>query len=340
MRASNPGWKEVESEVWRPGRWPALAVGAVFFVAGAIGVSTIGTVVPPGIPFWIGELGAAVFALLGGIVLAWAVGSIISPARVCHAAPDVLPNVPKEPVVREGLVVHGRLTHELYEDDQGWQFRPASHNWRNDKGFLFGFGLPFSVLFAGLASWAFHSQLHLAGWPVSALCGTVVTAVCGGSVFLLLGMLMRSGYRRLSRLSVPRNGDGIELDSPEELDVEKADLPAGLKWLFLGETKRLQLKIPRKSIAAVQLCPWKYKLESEICWAVEGLLVLASSEGAAYHRHPILLTGDFVGAARLMRSLAQTLHVPYLFCADAEGWKAEEIRARERPALRTGGSQA
>jgi hypothetical protein len=72
-------------------------------------------------------------------------------------------------------------------------------------------------------------------------------------------------------------------------------------------------------------------------WAVQGLLVLASREEAVYRRLPILLTGDSVGAARLMQRLAYALHVPYLFCADAEGWRAETMRANGRPALRVGG---
>jgi hypothetical protein len=52
-----------------------------------------------------------------------------------------------------------------------------------------------------------------------------------------------------------------------------------------------------------------------------------------------LLTGDFVGAARLTQRLAQTLQVPYVFCADAVGWKTEETRAKNRPPLRAGGWQ-
>jgi hypothetical protein len=50
-----------------------------------------------------------------------------------------------------------------------------------------------------------------------------------------------------------------------------------------------------------------------------------------------LLTSDFVEAARLMQRLAETLKVPYLFCADGEGWKAEEIRSKSRPPLGAGG---
>jgi len=335
------GGRTVESEVWRPGRWPALAVGAIFMLVGAVGFLVIRGDALPGVGFWIAKVLTAVVALLGGAVVAWAIGSIVWPAHIRHAAPGVLPDVPKEPVVREGLVVHGRLTHELHEEAEGWQFRPAARLWRNDKGFLYCFGLPFSVVFAGLMAWALHSRFDVFfSWPGALLCAATATAVSGGSVWLSLGMLMRAGYRRLPRLSILRNGDAIELDSPEEPNVEKADLLAGLKWVFLGDSKRQQLSIPRAWVAAVQLCPWKYKSASEICWAVQGLLVLTSPESAAYHRLPILLTLDYAGAARLMQKLAQILQVPYLFCADAEGWKAEELRARERPPMRAGGLQS
>jgi len=335
-------WHEVESEVYLPGRWLVLSVGTLFLLTGCIGFLTI--VVPPGVPFWITKLCCGAFIFLGGTVAAWAIRNIISPAHVRHASPDVLPNVPKEPVIREGSVLYGRLTHELCEEAQGWQFRPAEQIRRNDKRFLIGFGIPFMVLFAGLLTWVLHTELKVAGWPVSVVCGTFVTVICGGIPFLLIGMGMRAGYRRLSRLNIPRNKDDLDLDSPEEPDFEKADLTEGLKWMFLGETRRHRLTIPRKLLVAVQLCPWKYVVMSarsqSITWAVQGLLVLASSEEAAYLRLPILLTSDFVGAARLMERLAHTLHVPYLFCADAEGRKAEKLRAKGRPPLRIGGSQS
>ena len=243
------------------------------------------------------------FALLGGLVFAWAVGRIISPVHIRHAAPDVLPDVPKEPVICEGSVVHGRLTHELCEDAQGWQFRPAGSLRRNDMVFLFGFGIPSMVLFAGLMTWVLHSQLNFAGWPVSALCATTATLVCGGTALAAIGLLMRFGCRRLSRLSIPRNGDNLELDSPLAPKLDNADLMEGLKWVFFGGDKRQRLTIPRALLAAVQLCPWKYKLPSEIGWTVQGLLVLASPEEAAYHRLPILLTSDFVARRDSCRDL-------------------------------------
>ncbi|MDR3637625.1 MAG: hypothetical protein P4L84_27715 [Isosphaeraceae bacterium] len=339
-----PDWHEheVESEVYCPGSWLLLTVGTFFLLAGTIGFLTVGGIVPPGIPFWIARGGAGVLASLGAVVLAWTIRRNTWPARVRHAASDALPNVPQEPLIREGSVVHGRLTHELEEGDHGWEFRPRQNLWRNDRWFLLGFGIPFLVIFSGLMTWVLHDQLRLA-WSISIPGGTMATVLCGGSTFLLIGMVLRSGYRRLCRLSIPCHEDDLELDFPEEAKLERADLTAGLKWVFLGDTKRQRLTIPLEFVGAVQLCPWKFVVAGpggrQLAWAVQGSLVLVDSPAGEYHRIPLLLTSDFVGAARLMQKLAATLDVPYLFCADAEGWKAEEMRAKDRRPLRIGGTQ-
>ena len=177
----------------------------------------------------------------------------------------------------------------------------------DDKGLLLGCGIPFMAIFAGVLTWVLHSQLKSGGWPVSAVLGTFATLVCGGPVLLILLFGLRSGYRQLPRLTIPRDGSGLELESPQGPDLEGADLTGGLKWVPLGDTKRQRLTIPPGLVAAVQLCPWKFvtmvSRVRDTAWAVQGLLVLASSEEAVYHRLPILLTGDFAGAARLMRDL-------------------------------------
>jgi hypothetical protein len=330
--------REVESVVYCPGRWLAFSIGTVFLLAGVTGFLTLGDVVAPNLPFWFAKPFTGAFALLGGTVTAVTLARIIFPARVLHASPGVLPRVSKEPVICEGSVVYGRLTHELCEDVQGWYFRPAEHLRRYDKGCLFGFGVPFLVLVSGVLIWVLHSQPEL-GWVAAAVLGAGITAITGGSTFLLIGMMMRAGHRRLARLAIPRNGNDLELDSPEEVNPEQGD---ALKWIFLGDTKRRRLSISRESVVGVQLCPWKYVLGTPsrlTGWAVQGLLVLAPSQEGLYHRLPILLTGDLVSAARLMRRLADTLNVPYLFCADAEGWRVEATHAKSRSPLRVGGWQ-
>jgi hypothetical protein len=61
---------------------------------------------------------------------------------------------------------------------------------------------------------------------------------------------------------------------------------------------------------------------------------MASVGEGSYRRLPILLTSDFAGAAQLMEQLAATLRVPYLYCADADGWRTEARSATKRPPLR------
>lgn len=335
-----PGWQEMVSKVHCPGRGLLLAVGTCFLVIGTIGFFTIEGVVPPKMPAWIAPLGAAVFASLGGIVTVFAVASILRPVRVRHADASVLPNVSNEPVIQEGSVVHGRMTHELVEDSDGWQLRPSQQLRHYDTRLLIGFGVPFLVLFSGILSWVFHREGIFTGWPLCVLFGTAASAITGGSALLLNFMLTRASHRRLCRLTISKKRGDLELDTPREPNLESAELNAGLKWLFVGETERQQLTIPLELVAAVQLCPWKHKIGSGTTWAVQGLLVLASPEWDAYQRIPLLLTSDFVDAARLMQRLAEIFNVPYLFSGDASGWHAEEARAKKRRPLQVGGHQS
>jgi hypothetical protein len=317
-------------------------VGTLFLLIGAIGFFELGRAGPQGMAAWIARLGAAVFAALGGIVVAWAAGSILWPARIRHAAAEVVPSLPTEPVIREGAVVHGRLTHELVEDGGGWQLRLRSTLWRHDKQFLLGFGIPLLVLCSGALSWSLHRQGL--SWPVAILFGATASILSGGTAIVVIGMTTRASHRRLASLNIPRADGDLELDSPADLEAEGAELHAALKWLFLGDTKRQRLTIPRRLVAAVQLCPWKVAIgtasDQRVTWAVQGLLVLTPTEEGKYYRLPLLLTSDYVGAARLMQQLASTLQVPYLFCADATGWNVEAARAKNRPPLQVGGLQS
>jgi len=330
---------EVESEMFVPGRRFVFVIGAFFLAVGIAGLVSVDRLAPrPAFPIWIAYAFAATFALFGVIPLGWSLKQWLRPPRVRHAGPDVLPDVAGEPVPREGSVVHGRLTHELVDDGQGGrQFRPAVQLERNDTRFILGFGIPFLSLFAGLLARKFHDDFD---WAMAATLGIGATLLCGGTALVLIATLMRASYRRLGRLDIPAGGGDLQLDVPEEPNVDRADLAEGLRWAFVGDTKRQQLTIPREMVAAVQLCPWKFRTNSSTTWAVQGLLVLAPAADGRRHRLPLLLTSDYARAARLMHQLAQTLEVPFLFHADAAGWQAEEARSKTRPHLKCGGTQS
>ncbi|MBX3413980.1 MAG: hypothetical protein KF708_14920 [Pirellulales bacterium] len=320
-----------------------LAVlGALFCGVGVVTYFVVARQLPVGeFSGLLALLAIGAFAVVGGSLLAWSIRAFLAPARVRHADASCFPKIPQEPVAFEGAIVHHRVTHELVADARQWNFVPSERNWRQDKHFLIGFGGGFLLLCAGTWSWIFHSRLQVGGWPVSILAATLITVMVGGTAFFVIGLLMRSGYQRLSRLTIPIGGGDLELNAPIPPQQDDTELLAGLQWVFLGKSDRRQLKIPRSLVQGVQICPWKVVVvgtnERTVTWAVQGLLVLATPEEDNVLRLPLLLTGDFAGGARLMRRLAEVLEVPYLFHADAAGWRQEADRAKRRQPLRTGG---
>lgn len=174
------GWREVESRVYYPASWLALSVGGLFTAIGLLGCVMAPSIQPPGAGVWLLRTGALVFALLGGTVLALAIDRCLRPRYIRHAAADVLPRVPSAPVLQEGSVVHLRQPYELTESADGWHYGGRTNLWRQDKVFLYGFGIPFSVIFAALLSWAWHRELNAGGWPLAIVGAVVVTTVCDG----------------------------------------------------------------------------------------------------------------------------------------------------------------
>lgn len=328
-------WPEIESEVHLPGSWLVLLVGGTFTLVGVPGL-VFAVRYPEPRTFWIGTIVCGSFAAMGIAVLTLTAVGRIWPAVVRHAAPEVLPDVPREPVLREGSVVSSRLTHELVEGPAGWEFRPNPAIDRNDRRFLYGFGIPFSIVFIGVLSWAWHGGA-IGNWPMAIAAATFVTLLSGGSVIGIIGLVLASHFRSLGRLDIPRDGGDLELDIAAPPDATIRDPIAGLKQILVGSETRERWRIPAERVVAVQLCPWKHCVGQSTTWAVQGALVFAYAEGAPCERVPILLTGDCAQAAPLLERLAETLHVPYLFGADREGWLEEEARAKSRPPLQSGG---
>ncbi len=201
----------------------------------------------------------------------------------------------------------------------------------------------FLVFFSGAMSWIFYKEAkHSPIVCISA--GTLLTAMSGGTAFLLGGLIMRRQYRQLCCLNIPRDRRPLELHTPVISDSKMADGSEGPGFLLGGDLDWETPHIPREELVAVQLCPWYVVIRDGgggiSAWAVQGLLVIESPDLDGYTRLPIMLTSDFTGAARLMRQLALTLQVPFLFCADAEDFKAERLRARTRPAIQMGGTMS
>ena len=334
-RVSSLTWPEIESEVHIPGAWLTWLVGGTFTLIGVPGLVFVVRSPDPR-AFWIGTIVLCSFALMGVAVLVLTAVGRIWPAVVRHAAAEVLPEVPREPVLREGSIVSSRLTHKLVEGPRSWEFRPDPAVDRGTRRFLYGFGIPFFLVFIGLLSWTWRGG-PIDSWPMAIAAATFVTLLCGGSAFWIIGMILTSHFRSLGRLDIPHGGGDLELDIAAAPDGASRDLLTGLNRVLKGKGDRETWRIPADRVAAVQVVPWRLTVVKSTTWAVQGTLVLRSADGAAWERIPILLTGDFARGARLMETLADVLRVPYLFGADREGWQAEEARAKSRPPLSSGG---
>jgi hypothetical protein len=318
----------VESEIYRPWRWVLPFLALAFCTASGIGMAVLALQPPPNLPTAVWPIVILVATLSVGL-LAWSLWDALTPASIQHSDLGCLPDISDEPVLREGSMVHGTLTHELVETAVGFEFRPNPKVWRRYQTFILGFGAVFLPTLAGFLSWVFHKEHFPNSWATSIILAAGATLAAGGSAFGIFYYLFQTAHMRLPRLVIP-HGEGAEmvLTTPEERFPSSKSKPASKSWSV-------------EHLVAVQLCPWDFSFgshsTSSSTLAVQGLLVLRAGPEAKFEREPILLTSDFVGAARLMKSLADALHVPYLFSGDAPGWEAEKIRAKTRPPLNAGG---
>ncbi len=280
--------KAIHSVVHRPGMWLGILGGSVFTAMGVAMMIAAWRNPPEGCPIWVLQIVAGIFTLLGATLMGWSAVAIFRPVQIRHDSCEVLPNIPCSPVLQEGSTVHGRLTHELYETALGHEFRPSVHLWRNCLVFLVTLGIASLSIAVGVIFWVFREEQQIGGWVVSSMAATILVLMIGGTAFVLIGLALRASYRRLSRLSIPRDGDYLELDTEEPAELDHANLTTTIQRLFVGTTNRCRVAIPRDVVVAVQLCPWKFSVSDNrsttTTWAVQGLLVFSANENEEYRR--------------------------------------------------------
>jgi hypothetical protein len=326
----------VESIVHHPASWLVLTAGLIFVGGGIfIYVGASRQFSPP----WPGAVFAACFGGLGAIALLAGLNSILLPKRIRHAPLSSLPGVPTGPVVCEYAAFSGWVRYELESTEGGWELRPSARQWREMRWLWIGFGI-FCFL-GGMAflSRIFHDRGEF-GWPGAIVLATIAAYVIVGVTWGLIAEMTRAERRRMTTLTYCEARKELMLETPR-FRSSKQDEPAfSGAWTVASEGKRQRLVIPRQLVAAVQLCPWKYRVsshsEESSSWAVQGVLVLKLQPHRGFERVPMLVTNDYVGAARLMQRAAERLDVPFLFCADADGWAAEDARADDRASRKTG----
>ena len=135
-RHAATAWHEVESEVYIPNRWLGLAAGCLFLLVGTVGGGIAWPSVRPGAMLWAFLSGAILFSTVGAVVVLSSIRRIFWPSRIRHAGPDVLPEVPNEPILFDGLCVHSRLKLKLVETADGWQLEASRDLSGRDKASL------------------------------------------------------------------------------------------------------------------------------------------------------------------------------------------------------------
>jgi hypothetical protein len=181
MISKNTEYDEVQSKIYNPALLPIAFVATVFLLIGLIGC-----LIPPETtkthPHF-ERMFFAVFALFG-------LGSLLSvawsmwPVRIRHASRNSRSNIPQEPIIIENMPLLDAVSFELVKDSAGWKLIPCASQVRSMKRFLFVFGVPFLIFFAGLLSWSIYRDVSQ-NWTVAVLLGFSLTTICGGIAITL-----------------------------------------------------------------------------------------------------------------------------------------------------------
>jgi len=313
-RSGVPGWPTTKSQIGRP--WIRLAV-AILILFLAIGFGCIAVAFQewdskvPIVVGWVLGGGFILFALVG---LAALVSDRLAIRSFEHATEEVLPLVPREPLLAPGQVSFSHLTHQLETTSAGCRLVPKRSTFQRIDRFLYSWMVFISVLATALI-WALPGS----GWiPVNEKVG-ISAAFC---VIAFVCAWLISGFYH---------------GAMEGLVVVEIDRDQGVCVLtFPDET----LTVPLQQFVAVQLCAAIRKVDLSdgptSFPAVELNLVLENDESAdssnPYRRITVMnLKAGFDRLIPIGRGLADALGVPLLNHATPEHWKLEEDRSKERP---------
>lgn len=320
----------VESKVHTPGSWIVWLGGGLFLAIGIYGVLYADRIAAEQVRFVQRFFGA--FAVLAILALLPAVWKALRPTYVRHAAADELPDVPREPLALDWTMGNQQVIYELIQGDDGWEYRRRPSLWHNENAFLWIVGLAGFATCTALVTWGIHDRVP--SLLVAAVISSFAVLFVGMPVLWLVLLVHRASSRLHVRLRIPTRGD-VEFKGPLLTDPSDPS-PRGSS----PDPCSIQhLAIPTETIVAVQLCPWydvRRGERDDIRHAVQGLLVLSTDAQHVYRRLPLLLTQNHAGAARLMQRTADVLQVPYLFHADAPGWKAEVQRQQTKKSKKRG----
>ena len=335
-------WPETQS-LLPSQRWVPVVVGVMFCATGLCVWVMLPLILAsqpqpsPHASLVCAVLGISLIAI-GISAFVWAAsGSRHKPFR--HATNDVLPEVPREPVLADGTMFFGSPRHRLVQDDGAWRFEPDPERARRQRRIILWLGLPLALVMevvtvtgllpADLGSWRW--ALHL----------LIALAVAGVMAFshLLMTWMTTAMERQIPTLTIPDGGGDLVFarpgPSPLMLKLAKRFRSTVPPPVMADDT----VIIPRSAVLAVQLCACRGVIASGRGRSTQegiGLNLVWRTE-TAIRRVTLITVSTGQQLAQQAVALADHLAVPLLHHATPEHWATERLRAKHRAPLTSGG---
>ncbi len=287
-------------------------VGAVFALVGCV---LLVYLPPRGQAAWLALAFPVAFFGLGTLLYLAVAWSIRSRKPFRHAASDVLPDVPREPVpVPPEAKFDGRMPYEwLPADDptdRGGLLRPIPNYLRLGNWAII-LWITFIALFASTLPWIVNDPKDFSAKVGLSSLITLLGLFCGGVGAGLFIWLRKVPFQML----VP-----VRVDWKEHV-------------CQLGT--RPDDKLPLSQIVAVQLCAACRRTAGGVDKMFQLNLVWENPDRAdvsepCYHRRNLLSTTTPQGLEPVAEQLAEALGVPLLHHATREHWQREREASRDR----------
>ena len=324
MTARPEHWPETESRLGQPDFWLFVALACIFLLIGGALISFLAS---PQAPQQIAgrclvaTLAAAFIGFPLLMTTAWCFAARANrPFR--HATDDVLPEVPREPLLESGQVSFTALTHRLDSSASAVRLIPIPDLDRRTRLLLYGWINLIAVIVTACIWWSPPPGFAIATFRALLTVGFI-------SIGNLTAWLISFFFDR----------------AKQQLPTFEADLNTNRCRISTTHAER---SFALSDVIAVQLCSAHRRLNLnqtglELFSALELNLVWTESSapspgGAVPQRATLInLRGQGHRAVPLAQEFADALSVPLLNHATAAHWQAERQRSKAREPEREGG---
>lgn len=317
MTARPQNWPEIDSRLGQPDFWLFVAMACIFLLMGGALISLL---VSPQAPqqtaglYLVAAMAAAFIGLSLLMTTALCLAALANrPFR--HATDDVLPEVPREPLLESGQVSFAALTHRLEQSASAVRLIPIPDLYRRTRLVAFLWINLIAVVTTAFIWWSPPPAVAFA--PSTALL-TVGVFSAGNLSAWLFSFLIDRAKQQLPALEADLNANQCRINTAH---AERS--------FVLSDVIAVQLCSARRILNLNQAgLQYFSALELNLVWTGSSP---PSPGGAVLQRATLVnLRGQGHRAVPLARELADALGVPLLNHATPEHWKVEGRRSKAR----------